>query len=262
MASSTSYQLFFLALLPIAAGEVVLYQSCNHNFTNNPVLQYNIYGAFSDLITKVPSNGFAITTIGNGTNTVYGLAQCRGDIIDNSKGCVICVDHAIRKLMGDCTGSAATSILLDLCFVRYDTKNFLGIVDVPFVANFTSAGTAKDPEAFNQALWLLLDWVKLSASSASDKYAIGKEKFVRGNMTIYGMAQCTQDLSGLTCKGCLEQMSNSLKASCKDRLACLVACNSCQLQYGDKNFNLVADNNIPLFPGDKPAPPALAPSHN
>ncbi|KAG0503222.1 hypothetical protein HPP92_003294, partial [Vanilla planifolia] len=56
---------------------------------------------------KVSSNGFVMSTIGDGKNTVYGLAQCRGDIFNNSQGCSDCISTAAQKLQADCVNRTA-----------------------------------------------------------------------------------------------------------------------------------------------------------
>ena len=45
---------------------------------------------------EIPSTGFAIGTKGQGTNTVYGLAICRGDIL--KKDCKSCIVNATNEI--------------------------------------------------------------------------------------------------------------------------------------------------------------------
>ncbi|KAK8960295.1 hypothetical protein KSP40_PGU007998 [Platanthera guangdongensis] len=123
-----SHQLFLLALLlPLAACINPTYQHCGQNFTGNSILQDNINKTIYSMIANTPDSGYAVSTIDNGSNTVYGLARCRRDI--GPKACSDCIVVASQDLRAICPETSASHIWRDLCFLRYEITNFLETID-------------------------------------------------------------------------------------------------------------------------------------
>ncbi|KAK8946720.1 hypothetical protein KSP39_PZI006855 [Platanthera zijinensis] len=248
-----SHQLFFLALLlPLVACTDPIYRHCIQNFTDNSVLQENINKTIYSLIANTPDAGYAISTVGSGSNTVYGLTRCRGDI--GRKACSDCIVAASQDLQASCHDTSASRIWYEFCFLRYETTKFLGAVDNSDLVGWGSSNAAEDPKQFNLVVLPLLNWVKTGAAAGSNKFGMGKRSFnIDASITFYGMAQCTEDLQGITCMQCLEELTSRLINFCANRNGCYYMSSSCLLRFETYNFLLAA--TIPTYPEvDAPAP--------
>ncbi|KAK8960390.1 hypothetical protein KSP40_PGU011644 [Platanthera guangdongensis] len=111
---------------------------------------------YFSLIANTPDTGYAISTVGNGSNTVYGLTRCRGDV--GRKACFDCIVAASQDLQAICRGTSASRIWYEFCFLRYETTNFLGTVDNSDVLSWGSTKAEEDPKQFNTAVMQLLNW--------------------------------------------------------------------------------------------------------
>ncbi|KAK8946403.1 Cysteine-rich receptor-like protein kinase 29 [Platanthera zijinensis] len=248
-----SHHLFLLALLlPLAACIDPIYQHCGQNFTDNSILQVNINKAVYSMITNTPDSGYSISTIGNGSNTVYGLTRCRGDI--GPKACSDCISAASQDLQEFCPSTSASRIWHDLCFLRYDTTNFLGTIDNSDARGWRSGKEMEDPIKFSMAVTQLLNWVKTGAAVGNNKFGMGKRSIdSSSSLTIYGMAQCTHDLQETTCLQCLEGLTGLMIKYCTIRDGCHYMSSSCLLRFESSNFILAS--TIPTYPEvDAPTP--------
>ena len=77
----------------------------------------NIDKLLVELVSKASTNGFLATSYGSGENTVYGLAQCRGDV--DNKDCSTCIQDAAKQIRTRCPNEADARIWFDYCFLRY-----------------------------------------------------------------------------------------------------------------------------------------------
>ena len=110
---------------------VVLYLWCCSAESADPSGQYcnkdtklgsgktsaNIDKLLVELVSKASTNGFLATSYGSGENTVYGLAQCRGDV--DNKDCSTCIQDAAKQIRTRCPNEADARIWFDYCFLRY-----------------------------------------------------------------------------------------------------------------------------------------------
>lgn len=88
-------KLFFFSLflsLSYCADPIAHY--CAQSYTSSQI-QTNIDQVISDLTTKASVDGFAVTSSGKGNKTIYGLAQCRGDV--SADDCSACLASAAKQ---------------------------------------------------------------------------------------------------------------------------------------------------------------------
>ncbi|KAL0911693.1 hypothetical protein M5K25_019850 [Dendrobium thyrsiflorum] len=255
-----SCKLFILVLLlPIIArcSADSINQECSKNFSigSNNLLKHNIDHALSDLIVKTNLYGFANSSNGIGPDTIYGLTRCRGDI--SHETCSSCLIEATNKIKKICPFSAETRIWYELCFVRYDSNNFLGQPDMSYTHGWFSTRVATDPADFDQAVNELMGAVKVMAATSDDKFGRRERNLLKSNMTIYGMAQCTRDLKESTCNQCLNKISETILGSCKYHLGCYVISTSCVMRYEINAFLLdpIAPSPVALAPAPAPTSP-------
>ena len=94
-------QIFLLSLmLPLCCCVDTQFQYCGGQKYNNSDIETNINHVLSDLVTEASVGGYAVSSFGNGNNTIYGLAQCRGDV--SSDNCSSCLADAAKRLPEVC----------------------------------------------------------------------------------------------------------------------------------------------------------------
>ncbi|XP_010910873.1 cysteine-rich repeat secretory protein 55 [Elaeis guineensis] len=203
-------------------------QHCANSF-NGSEIQDNIDHVLSDLVAKASVGGFATTYSGEGSDIIYGLAQCRGDV--SSDDCSTCLRAAAKELPTVCPDQADARIWYDYCFMRYDNENFIGKDDTEFALILYNVRNATDPEAFDKEKERLMSRLEAEAvAPGSQEFATGKTEFTP-NVTIYGLEQCTKDLKPLTCAQCLSSALAKFPDYCRFRQGCRVLYSSCIVRY-------------------------------
>ncbi|KAG1368249.1 cysteine-rich repeat secretory protein 38-like [Cocos nucifera] len=203
--------LFFFLLnhSPPAAADP-LYQICGKtgNYTGNNTYASNLNILLTSLDANTSlSGGFFNATVGQTPNQIYGLALCRGDT--NASVCRSCLDTAIQDAPNLCPYYKGAIIWYDYCLLHYSNQRFLSTVDTSNEILMYNINNITDPSRFDKLLDVLLsriaDW---AAYNSTEMFATGemmnstKPPFP----TIYGLAQCTRDLSRSQCRQCLQGM--------------------------------------------------------
>ncbi|KAK8952870.1 Cysteine-rich receptor-like protein kinase 27 [Platanthera guangdongensis] len=189
---------------------------------------------------------YAISAFGGGGYAaVYGVARCDGDMIH--KACSDCITGAEHDILSTCPGSGAVHAWREKCYLHYDVTNFVGKWDRTYASTWASTSKAEDPKAFEQGVAELMGELMAEAAGAPDsvlKYKSGESTpkgYSDGNVTIYGMAQCTQDLCEEECNLCLESSLEAMAKFCGGRVGCRIFGSGCVLRYEIYEFLMVYD---------------------
>ncbi|EHA8588333.1 cysteine-rich receptor-like protein kinase 6 [Cocos nucifera] len=195
----------FLFLAPLTAAEL-LYQDCSStdNYTTNSTYDSNLRLLLSNLTTRtVLAGGFSNATVGQSPDQVIGLALCRGDV--NTSLCRSCLNTASVDILRFCPNYKAAVIWYDLCHLRYANQDFLSMPDNNPQPFLKGAEGIPDRDLFDELVMKLVnavtDW---AAFNSTRKFATGEVNFTTAFPKIYGLAQCTWDLTGFQCQQCLQ----------------------------------------------------------
>ncbi|XP_078179052.1 cysteine-rich repeat secretory protein 55-like [Carex rostrata] len=249
---------FFSLLLPLSYCADPIAHYCAQNDTSNQT-QININTVISDLTTRASGGGFAVTSFGNGNDTIYGLAQCRGDV--SASDCSACLASAAQQLPVACPNQADARLWYDYCFMRYDNVNFVGQSDTDFVTILYNLQNATDPNAFDNAVIKLVNKAKSHAVYAG-RGSLGRKKTnFTEYMDIYALAQCTRDLQPLDCAQCLSSTLQYFPIYCSHRQGCQVLYSSCMVRYEIYPFYFPLDANAKNSGVDKLYTKAILPPH-
>jgi Salt stress response/antifungal len=255
-----------LALLSTLAESQLIYNFCetSSNFKANSTYETNLNHMFSSLTQNTAKTGFYTGTEGEQPYRVYGLALCRGDISDDF--CTGCVIMASRYLPRLCPYNKGGIAWYDRCVVRYSHHDFFSRLDDD-IEGFRSClyQNASDPYQFKQQLVLMIDSLSRIAALNGSVHM-----FATGAGTgLYGMVQCTRDLSGVQCFKCLNQSLNSLLEDCCASVQAVALSGSCIMRYEMDQFfssnpTWVAPANLdPIsLPPVKPPAPGRPPKGN
>lgn len=233
---NSSFIIIALAFLICLSFSLAQPQSCSNTDTFSASMTYrkNLYLLLSSLPSHIADNGgFYNATIGQDLNKVYAQALCRGDL-DKAK-CRNCMNTTSQEITKQqCTNSkegfkwGANST----CILRYWNRNIFGIMEVapsewvPSLKNISST----DSEQFNQTLHNLMESLVIKASLGSSrlKFAVGNRSF-NSSTNVYGLVQCTPDISHKDCRICLDYAVGDIPRCCGGkeggkvlRLSCIV----------------------------------------
>ncbi|KAK9030896.1 hypothetical protein V6N11_032300 [Hibiscus sabdariffa] len=215
MSSSTLYLLLTLAFfLQTALGADPLFHFCSdsENFSAYDPYEPNLHKLTAFLSIQAPPSGFGMGSIGQNPNQAYGLALCRGDV--SSQDCETCVVEAGTEIRKRCPY----------------TKDFFGHIDNGNMFFMWNLNNVSEPQTFNHKTKQLLTELANEAYANPKLYAAGETKLY-GSEKLYGLTQCTRDLSTSDCKKCLDGIINKLPSCCDGKQGGRVVGDSCNFRY-------------------------------
>ncbi|KAF7141159.1 hypothetical protein RHSIM_Rhsim06G0157200 [Rhododendron simsii] len=197
---SPLYLLSFSLLLQLALATNPLYHFCSssENFIPNSPYEMNLNKLMSYLYSKTPITGFGSGSLGWSQNQAYGLTLCRGDV--NMTDCLACVAEAETEIRKRCQFNKGAVICVS------------------------------DPSYFNEKSKELLGKLAEEAYVSSKMFATG-EMQIEESKKIYGLVQCTRDLSSVDCKKCIDGAISELPSCCDGKEGGRVVGGSCKVGY-------------------------------
>ncbi|THG21878.1 hypothetical protein TEA_021218 [Camellia sinensis var. sinensis] len=202
------------------------------NYTPNSRFGNNLNILLESLSSNTPLNqGFNSTAIGNNIDQVYGQALCRGDV--TPEVCRDCIKNASQEIMTVCPTHNAI-IWHEFCQVRYSHMPFFSSM----VYNGMYPASNKQEKSISDRVSLikvLKDFMnKLSDEATVNPsnlmFVTGKTKFSR-NESIYGLVQCTRDISHSDCRHCLNDEFGDLEACCSSLQGGKIFSRNCNMRF-------------------------------
>ncbi|KAI3818799.1 hypothetical protein L1987_12617 [Smallanthus sonchifolius] len=224
------------------------------NYTANSAYQRNLNTALSTLPTTNNGFGFYNLSIGQGNDTVNSAALCRGDV--NLDVCRTCLNDSIVKLRQLCPIQKHAIGYYDYCLLKYSNEQLLGARNIRFYVYMANSENATDIDRFNGALGPLMRELRgdAAAGGSLQKFASGNTSYL-GLSTIYGLVQCTPDLSQLQCSDCLEDAINRISQWFNGKVGGRLVLPMCNFRYETYRFFNQSARGAPPSP-----PPVLQPS--
>ncbi|CAK9146686.1 unnamed protein product, partial [Ilex paraguariensis] len=228
----------WLLILNIEAAPSFVYHTCINTttYTPNSTFQSNLNLLLSVLSSNSAHKWFYTATVGDDASSLaIGLFLCRGDV--TIEVCNDCVVNAGKDLVQRCPRDEVAYIWYDECMLRYDNRSFVGSMgDAPWEW-FWYGSDVTEPNHFAQVLGGIMDGLATRASSNQPlddqnvtRFATGEANF-SSLLNIYGLAQCTPDLSGIDCYRCLRLCIGVLAGCCNGKPRARVLHASCNLRY-------------------------------
>ncbi|KAF7137814.1 hypothetical protein RHSIM_Rhsim07G0197600 [Rhododendron simsii] len=219
------------------------------NYSTNSTYQRNLETLLSSLPSGTDRYGFYSSSFGEDPDRVNAIVLCRGDVDLNT--CRRCIKDSTIKLPQLVPNYKGAIGWYDYCMLRYSNKSIYGIRATRPSYYMWNNENASSVNEFNLALRSLLDGLRSQAVSGG-----AHRKFATNNtvgpdfQTIYGLMQCTPDLSQIDCNNCLlgatEQISKNPRLRGKRGGRYLTP--SCSLRYQTYQF-------FTEIPADAPPPP-------
>jgi hypothetical protein len=166
----------------------------------NHLLFYSLYSSN----TEIEYYGFYNSSYGQKPDKVYAIALCRGDV--NPGICRACLNDARSLFKPLCPYQKEVILWRDECMLHYSNRFIFGVVDTANVLGTPNAinVSANYVDQFNDDVTTLLERLRTQAVAGGPlrKFAVGNAT-AQNSYTLYGLVQCTPDLSELDCNSCL-----------------------------------------------------------
>jgi hypothetical protein len=182
--------------------------------------------------------GFYNFSYGQNTDKVNAIGLCRGDVKPDV--CRNCLNDSRVLLTRLCPNQKEAIGWYENCMLRYSNRSIFGLMEqFPWFYS-ASKSIEKEVDLFNRVLGNLMKKLKEKAASSNDsrvKYATGNETDVKLNFqTIYGLVQCTPDLSSQDCMDCLNGVIAEIPTCCSNKLSARIIEPSCNIRYESYPF--------------------------
>ncbi|XP_058092167.1 cysteine-rich receptor-like protein kinase 44 isoform X4 [Magnolia sinica] len=252
--------LLFIFHLPTnTADPLWTYCPSTVNYTANSTFGTNLNISLSSLSSNASRTGFSNLTLGENPNRIYGLAQCRGDTTPQS--CGDCLNTARQEIVDSCPNRTAIT-WYDNCLLRYSNQPILSSSTNSPMVYLVNTQNISNPDQFNRLLGGLMNGLVSRGASDPDRYATGSTNF-SNFQTIYGLVQCTKDLSRSDCNACLQDAVGRIPACCNGRQGGRVLGPSCTMRFEIYKFY----DDLAIAPAPPPTtttltPPLVPPSPN
>ncbi|XP_044482991.1 cysteine-rich receptor-like protein kinase 10 isoform X3 [Mangifera indica] len=227
--SLLSFLTFVVEAIPVPT---YLYHVCPNTTSNkDSAYQTNLNLLLADLPRQAYLNdkysvGFYNATAGNDPDKLYALFLCRGDV--NADTCQSCVNVATTNLTTLCPIGEQSIIWYDECLFRYSNQSFFSIISrSPSFWMYSTNNFTGSTDIFGEKVSSLLTEATAEAVNTSKMFATRKVN-LDSFRTLYGLVQCTPDLSKFACNSCLEAAFANLRTS---QVGSRVLFPSCSVRY-------------------------------
>ncbi|XP_042508627.1 putative cysteine-rich receptor-like protein kinase 9 isoform X2 [Macadamia integrifolia] len=205
-----SCMLFLLQLLPTITAEYIA-SNCTYNSSVTNSITYlanldSLLLCLSSNANATSGTGFYNDTAGNGSDKVYGLYLCRGDL--TLEECQTCVKKASVEIKSNCPNTTAAVTWYDDCMLRYTNVSFFSTLQQEPFRYGAAPNDVTKVDQYNQTVGELMNGlmnqaVDGSTSTTPKYYAAGAVTYYTKIDTVYGLVQCTPDITQDDCKNCL-----------------------------------------------------------
>ncbi|KAJ8749258.1 hypothetical protein K2173_018737 [Erythroxylum novogranatense] len=198
----------------------------NQNFSANDPYHTSFNRLVRFFYNQAPIGGFALGSLGLERERPYGLAMCRADV--SVSDCRTCIVGA--KIRQRCPTNKGAAIWYDYCLLKFSNLEFFGEIDNQYRFYMWNVQEVSNPAEFNAKVKYLLNAVSRKAYTSPKLYATG-ELELEASQKLYGLAQCSRDLSSANCQSCLDQAISELPNCCNAKRGGRVVGASCNFRY-------------------------------
>ncbi|KAG5541644.1 hypothetical protein RHGRI_021472 [Rhododendron griersonianum] len=223
------------------------YISESGNYSPDSKYQTNLNTLLSNLSSSTDRYGFYNSSFGENPDKVYAIVLCRGDVeLDTCRSCINDSTIKLPQLLPNNKGAIGW---YDYCMLHYSNESINGIVATDPRYLMVNGRDALSMDDFKQAVRSLFDNLRSQAALGG-----ARRKFATGNtpgpafQPVYGLIQCTPDLSETDCKNCLQGATENIPQYFGEKIGGRILTPSCNLRY--ENYSFITE--IPAA-----APPAI-----
>jgi serine/threonine protein kinase len=232
--------------------------STTGNYSSGSQYHKNILGLLSDLQSGARDNGwFYNSSFGKGDDEVFGLIMCFAD--RNAAECQQCLAGAPTALTAVCPNSRNVNAAYDACVLRYSNTSFFSVA-IPDQAFIVKWFATVDQASLDGARSSLMDRLAKTAADSALLIANGSAAYSGSSQEIYGLAQCTRDLTAEQCTWCLTTYIGQLRETFPNNTGGAIKGYSCYVRYMIGAFDITLPPSWAALPPSPSPPPPSPPS--
>ncbi|XP_075508741.1 cysteine-rich receptor-like protein kinase 15 [Primulina tabacum] len=206
-----------------------------NNYTRNSAYESNLNTLLSSLSPNVDGFGFYNTSGGQNPDQVNAIVLCRADV--QLDVCRSCVTNVTSEIVRFCPNQKRAAFWHELCMVRYSHTPIYGILDTSPRIIGRNQRNFSDPERYSADLRQLLDQLrKTTVSGGSLLKVAGDSRTAPDFQVVYGLMQCTPDLSAENCDGCLVEAGKNINGFPAGSSGVRLLLPSCNIRYELSSF--------------------------
>ncbi|KNA20850.1 hypothetical protein SOVF_048660 [Spinacia oleracea] len=180
------------------------------NYTTISTYQHNINTLLPKLPNQALTSGFGHSSIGKGSDKIYALYNCRGDL--DKQQCHDCVKQASQEIIERCPTQKESIVWLEECMVRYANRSLYSLEEeIPYTWGFsTTIDDNPTPELYPIVAENIQGLIQEAAyNKSTGGYATGVVNIAVLD-ELYILVQCTPDILGSRCERCLREAFKSM----------------------------------------------------
>uniref|UniRef100_A0A2N9EZG5 Protein kinase domain-containing protein n=1 Tax=Fagus sylvatica TaxID=28930 RepID=A0A2N9EZG5_FAGSY len=183
----------------------------------------------------IATQRYAAVVNGTGNTTVYSFGECMGDL--SQTDCDLCFARCKTLIQMMCYPFTRTirggRLFLDGCYLRYDDYDFFNeTLNFQDKTECETQDFVGNRSVFGANVQELVKNLSVEAPK-NDNFFVGSVN--KGNVTVYGLAQCWELVSGSGCEKCLANAVSNI-SSCTPKEEGRVLNAGCYMRYSTQKF--------------------------
>ncbi|WVY99076.1 hypothetical protein V8G54_031227 [Vigna mungo] len=230
------------------------------NYTINSTYHNNLNTLLSTLSSHTEINyGFYNFSYGQNSDKVNAIGLCRGDVKPDE--CRRCLNDSAVTITQLCPNQKEALLWLKTgkCLLRYSNRTIFGVMQYSPGFYLKNVNNVTDADNFIQALSNLMRNLTVVAASGDSRRKYAADRAIASNFKtvyVYGLVQCTPDLSEIACSSCLEKVISEIPSCCVNAIGGRILRPSCNIRFESDLFY----DQTPKLDSDVTAPSPSPPS--
>ncbi|CAA7049642.1 unnamed protein product [Microthlaspi erraticum] len=239
-----------------------IYNVCPNTttYSRNSTYFANLRTLLSSLSSRNASysTGFQNATAGQAIDRVTGLFLCRGDL--SPEVCRNCVAFAVNETLKTCPNEKEVTLFYEECMLRYSHRNILSTLRFDGGVILTNADniSSNRTDQFKDFVSSTMNQAAVEAASSARKFYTVKARWTPLHI-LYGLVQCTPDLTRQDCLTCLNQSIYRMPLDKIGGRLLYPSCNSRYELYAFYNETSIRPAPPPLLQPRLSTPPVSSP---
>ncbi|KAF3555657.1 hypothetical protein F2Q69_00015710 [Brassica cretica] len=194
------------------------------------------------------------TTTYSRNSTYYNnLTTLLGDV--SLEDCRNCVPFSVKESLTRCPIQIEVVLYYDKCMLRYANQDIFSTLQMEEAQTMFSniIIPTNQQERFGELVLSMMNNAAAEAAASSKKFG-ARETNYAAFQSVYGLVQCTPDLTTRDCSRCLETSINQLPTTNTGARILFPSCNSRYKSYPFFNKSAASTFSLPLPPPVSPGP--------